>query len=223
MATIDLYGMQPSAPMRIVQMTCECLGVAYNFKKVDLMTGEHMTPEFLKINPMHNIPTMVDGDVSSNESRAIATYLVSKYGKDDKLYPKDVETRLRVDQRLYFDMGAFYKAFGDMVYPVMFPAGGAKLPGEKEQNRLKEVLGWLNGWVADGKYAAGTDHMTLADISLLSTFATLKAAKPVDLAPYENLDGWVGRCTPQIPNYEKANGEGASQFGGWYASAAEKK
>ena len=67
------------------------------------------------MNPQHTIPTMKDGDFCLNESRPIATYLISKYGKDDKLYPKDVTTRAIVDQRLYFDMGVFYKAFGDNI------------------------------------------------------------------------------------------------------------
>ena len=45
-----------------------------------------------------------------NESRAVAAYLASKYGKEGaSLYPGDAETRVRVDQRLYFDMGTFYK------------------------------------------------------------------------------------------------------------------
>ena len=56
------------------------------------------------MNPQHTIPTMKDGDFCLNESRPIATYLASKYGKDDKLYPKDVTTRAVVDQRLYFDI-----------------------------------------------------------------------------------------------------------------------
>ena len=103
--------MSLSAPCRIVNMTAECLGLEYEFKVVDLMAGEHMKPEFLALNPQHNIPTMKDGDFVMNESRAIAAYLVNKHGADDKLYPKDAETRARVDQRLYFDMGVFYKVW----------------------------------------------------------------------------------------------------------------
>ena len=36
-------------------------------------------------------------------------YLATKYGAESKLYPTDAETRAKVDQRLYFDMGVFYK------------------------------------------------------------------------------------------------------------------
>ncbi len=72
-------------------------------------------PLVFQINPQHNIPAIKDGDFCLNESRAIAAYLVNAHGKDDKLYPKCAKARAIVDQRLYFDMGIFYKAFGDIV------------------------------------------------------------------------------------------------------------
>eukprot|EP00092_Neocalanus_flemingeri_P013192 GFUD01014218.1.p1 GENE.GFUD01014218.1~~GFUD01014218.1.p1 ORF type:complete len:222 (-),score=73.11 GFUD01014218.1:129-794(-) len=219
MAPIDVYGMPLSAPCRIVNMTAECLGMEYNFKMLDLMAGEHMKPEFLAINPMHNIPTMVDGDFVLNESRAIAAYLVNKYGKDDKLYPKDAELRARVDQRLYFDMGVFYKAFGDCVYPVMF---GGDLPGQDKFDKLKEVLGWVEGFVKDDKFCAGNDDMTIGDLALLATYSTLKFAELswLDLAEFKNIEAWYEKCCKLVPNYEKANGEGATAFGGFYKSKA---
>ena len=94
---------------RRVEVTAEVLGLEYEFKVVDLMAGENMKPEFLALNPQHNIPCVKDGEFVGNESRAVAAYLASKHGKDDSLYPKDLETRYKVDQRLYFDMGVFYK------------------------------------------------------------------------------------------------------------------
>lgn len=37
-------------------------------------------------------------------SRVMLTYLSDKYGKDDSLYPKDLQKRARIDQLLYFDL-----------------------------------------------------------------------------------------------------------------------
>lgn len=54
------------------------------------------------------MPTLVEGDFVLWESRAIASYLVSTYGKDDSLYPKDIKARSIVDQRLHFDIGTLY-------------------------------------------------------------------------------------------------------------------
>eukprot|EP00091_Calanus_sinicus_P022779 TRINITY_DN7402_c0_g1_i2.p1 TRINITY_DN7402_c0_g1~~TRINITY_DN7402_c0_g1_i2.p1 ORF type:complete len:222 (+),score=50.80 TRINITY_DN7402_c0_g1_i2:64-666(+) len=200
-------------------MTAECLGLEYNFKLVDLMAGDHMKPEFLALNPMHNIPTMVDGDFVMNESRAIAAYLVNKYGKNDQLYPKDAEVRARVDQKLYFDMGVFYKAFGDCVYPIMF---GGPMPGQDKFDKLKEVLGWAEGFVADNKFAAGTDNLTIGDLALIATYSTIKAASVGDLENYPNLAAWFEKCCKLIPNYQKVNEEGAEAFGTWYKTAGKR-
>ncbi len=115
MAPITIYGMMASAPCRCLTMVCEVLGLEYEFKVVDLLKGENKTPEFLKLNPHHNLPTLVDGDFVTNESRPAAAYLVTKHGGEKKgqLYPEDPETRCRIDQRMFFDMGTLFRAFGD--------------------------------------------------------------------------------------------------------------
>jgi len=217
MAPVEIYGLQLSAPCRIVEMTAEVIGVPYEFKKCDLMAGENMKPEYLAINPFHNIPAIKDGDFCLNESRACAAYLANKYGANSTVYPTDPEARAIVDQRMYFDMGAFYKAVGDCVYPVMF---GGPAPGEKEKDKLKEVLGWVDGFVKDDKFAAGGDSLTLADICLLATYTTLKATGMMDLSEYKNAEAWEAKMIKLIPNYEKVNGEGCEGFGAFYKSKA---
>jgi glutathione S-transferase len=69
---------------------------------------------FFQINPQHTIPTLDDNGFALWESRAILSYLVEKYGKDDSLYPKDVKARAVVNQRLYFDLGTLYQRFAGM-------------------------------------------------------------------------------------------------------------
>ena len=69
-----------------------------------------------QINPQHTVPTLKDGDFYVNESRAAAIYLVEKYSNDKLLYPNDIKIRTVINQRLFFDIGTFYKScIGDIV------------------------------------------------------------------------------------------------------------
>jgi glutathione S-transferase len=217
MAPIVIYGMPASAPCRILTMTCEVLGLDYEFKIVNLQAGENKTPEYLKMNPHHTVPTLVDGDFITNESRAAAAYLVNKYGGDKKndVYPECPVGRARVDQRMYFDMGVFYKAFGECVYPILF-GKDTEIAADKLA-RFVEVMGWVRDYVKEGKFAAGTGHLTLADICFVATYSTIKATDAFDLSAFNpELNDWFETCKTLIPNYEKANGEGAAGMGGWY-------
>ena len=51
--------------------------------------------------------------------------------------------------------------------------GGDKV-GQDKFDKLKEVLGWLETFVAEDKFSAGTDCLTLGDLALLATYSTLK-------------------------------------------------
>lgn len=46
---VEVYGHKISAPCRLVFMTCEAAKVPYDFKVVDLMKGDNMKEEYLKV------------------------------------------------------------------------------------------------------------------------------------------------------------------------------
>lgn len=48
--TLDLYYVPGSAPCRTVLLAAKALGVDLNLKYLDLMKGEHLTPEFIKVS-----------------------------------------------------------------------------------------------------------------------------------------------------------------------------
>lgn len=214
MAPIELYGVDLSAPCRTVAMAAEVAGAEYKIIETSPLDGGTRTPEFLAMNPTHTVPTIKDGDFVLYESRAVASYIMNKYCKDPKMVPQDTETKALVEARLYFDMGCLYKKFGDMVYPLLF--AGVK-PGEKEIEGLKEMLGIFDKYVAGG-FVAGTDCLTVADLSLVATYSSIVATECIDLSEYKNANAWLEKCKGLIPNYEKANGEGAAKFGAFYKS-----
>jgi len=111
-------------------MTAHALGLELNKKKVDLDAGDHLKPEFVKLNPQHTIPTLVDGEFAVWESRAILIYLAEKYDKDGSIYPKDPQQRAVINQRLFFDLGTLYQSYVYYYYPQLFE--DVKKPADPE-------------------------------------------------------------------------------------------
>lgn len=151
------------------------------------------------MNPQHLVPTIKDGDFVLWESRAIMGYLVNKYGKDDKLYPKDPVKRAVVDQRLYFDAGTLYQRFADYYYPqIMY-----KKPAEPEKyKRVEEALEFFNTFLEGQKYAAGND-LTIADLALLASLSTyVDGGANLPLDGYPNVQRWYEDCKKNAPGYQ---------------------
>lgn len=65
---------------------------------------------YFQLNPQHTVPTLNDEGFTFWDSHAINVYLLSKYAKDDSLYPKDIKKRAIIDQRLHFDSGVAFAA-----------------------------------------------------------------------------------------------------------------
>lgn len=204
--TIDFYYLPGSAPCRSVLLAAKALGLELNLKLVDLMKGEHLTPEFIKMNPQHTIPTLNDGGFCLWESRAILGYLVDQYGKDDTLYPKEPKKRALVDQRLYFDATVLYQRFGDHFYPTVF--GGAPVDPAKQQ-KVEEALEFLNTFLAGQTWVAGS-NLTIADLSIVASISTIEVGD-FSLDKYPNVVAWYDRVKKSAPGYE-VNAEGTAAF-----------
>ncbi|XP_068157669.1 glutathione S-transferase D2-like [Drosophila tropicalis] len=203
---MDFYYLPGSAPCRSVIMLGKALGLEFNKKIVNTLEGEQLKPEFVKLNPQHTIPTLVDNGFSIWESRAILVYLVEKYGKNDSLYPKDPQKRALINQRLYFDMGKLNKSFGDYFYP-QFRFGK---PGDPEDlKKIEEAFGFLDTFLEGQLYVAG-NHLTLADISILATVSTFVVAG-IDITKYQNVNRWYENAQKVTPGWDE-NWEGLLQL-----------
>jgi len=65
----------------------EEVGAPYELRYVDIMKGAQKAPEFLAVNPMGKIPTLVDGDAVVTEAAAIGLYLADRHAYG-RLAPK---------------------------------------------------------------------------------------------------------------------------------------
>ena len=75
---MKLYHFPFSPNSRRVLAVAYHLGIELELQALDLPKGEHMQPFFVKLNPNHQIPTLVDGDYVLWESAAIMIYLTTR-------------------------------------------------------------------------------------------------------------------------------------------------
>ncbi|KAG5674797.1 hypothetical protein PVAND_004745 [Polypedilum vanderplanki] len=193
---MKLYHTPGSPPSRSVLMTLRCLEIDVEIHEIDLRKGENRTADFLKINPLGQIPVLDDGFILT-ESRAIMTYLANSR-KNEKLYPSDPRKRAIVDSRLYFDATGLFVHIFAALSPMFFKGTTEVTPEVRE--KLKNALKYLEGILEKQKFFAG-DEATLADISILSTVVQIKNTFG-GLGNFSNLKAWFERCNI-LPGYDE--------------------
>ncbi|XP_072942387.1 glutathione S-transferase 1-like [Epargyreus clarus] len=208
MSPVKLYHFPASGPSRVAFLAAKLVGVPVEIVIIDLFKKEQMSESFLKINPQHCIPTLEDDGFVMWESRAIACYLADKFAKDDVVYPKDVQRRAVVNQRLYFDSSFLYPKIRAICYPILFQ--GVTEIAKPLKDDLNTTLGFLDKFLEDSKWVAG-EHATIADTTILASLSGIIEVG-WDMSAFPNIERWLQDCT-SLPGYNE-NLEGAKIFGG---------
>nr|QHB49807.1 glutathione S-transferase epsilon [Lasioderma serricorne]QWV59555.1 glutathione S-transferase epsilon 3 [Lasioderma serricorne] len=199
----QLFIMALTPAVRSVLLTGEALGIKFDIKQLDLAEKrEHLTPEYLKINPQHTVPTLIDEDgFVLWDCHAISAYLVEKYGKDDSLYPKDLQIRGTIHQRLHFDTGVLFPIIVNTLRPIAIQ-GEKRIPIDRVKE-VTEAYGFLNKFLTKHRYLSSC-HVTIADFNVISSVAVLEIIFPIDRKQFPYLASWVKRMK-RLPYYEKTN------------------
>ncbi|KAL9919039.1 glutathione S-transferase 1-like [Glossina fuscipes fuscipes] len=209
MGKLILYGLDASPPVRACLMTLKALDIPFEYKIVDLLNKEHLSEEYCAKNPQHTVPTLEDDGNFIWDSHAIMAYLVSKYGKDDAFYPKDLLKRAVVDQRLHFESGVMFQGGLRNITAPLFFKNETKIPRSKI-DAIVDVYNFLELFLKNGPYMAGS-HLTIADFSIVSTATSLVNFVEVDAGKYPKLTAWLKRMET-LPYYEETNGKGAQKI-----------
>ena len=69
----------PMSRARIAHWMLEEVGARYTVRLLNFEKGEHKSPEFLAINPMGKLPTLLHGDAVVTETAAICAYLADAF------------------------------------------------------------------------------------------------------------------------------------------------
>lgn len=117
---MKLYYHPASTTSRPLMLFAAESGLPIEMQVIDLFTGEHYKPAFEDINPNHLVPVLQDDAFRLTESSAILKYLAEKTGSP--LYPKDLQARARVNERMDWINTQLCRDFAyGFIYPQIFP------------------------------------------------------------------------------------------------------
>ncbi|KAL4607882.1 hypothetical protein ACB092_09G207600 [Castanea dentata] len=90
---LKLYSYWRSSCSWRVRIALNLKGLKYEYKAVNLLKGEQLSPEFTNLNPIGYVPVLVDGDLVLSDSFAIILYLEEKYPHHHPLLPQDLHKK----------------------------------------------------------------------------------------------------------------------------------
>lgn len=199
---MKLYVTQISPNCRQAEAVVHHLNLDVEIIHKDLQAGDLQGKDFLALNPNGRVPTLVDGDFTLWESRAIMQYLAEKNG-ENSLFPRDVAKRSDIVRWIFWEALHFNKALSAICWEtVAKPAFNMGDPdqqlvaqGLEDFHRLAPVL---NNQLEGREFITG-DTVTLADFAVGSHSSLVTAPRSqVPLDQYPNINSWYQRLK-QVP------------------------
>ncbi|MDG2441667.1 MAG: glutathione S-transferase family protein [Luminiphilus sp.] len=195
---IKVYGVHGSPYVRKVFIALDIKDVPYEIVKQMPFSGD---ADYLKINPLGKVPSLVDGDLTLCDSKVICQYLDNAY-PEPRLYPMKPND---------WAMGLWYEDLAggrvsELAARIFFqrfmrPLAFKQEPDEELIARIVEkdlppMLDYLEGRIPTEGFIFG-DFM-MADLSIASPFINAAyAGYEVDESRWPNLAGLVARVRAQ--------------------------
>ena len=194
---MKLHGAIISPNVRKVIIACTVKGIEYELNPI--IPGPALKePEFLKINPLGQIPALEDGDLIIGDSNVILQYLEDKH-PEISLLPASLEDRARSRWLAEYAGSALFPCCGTMFREVFVNPNFYKQPTNQEvveknvTERFPPVLDYLETQTPRDGFLYG-DTFSVADISVISMFITASyGGYRIDESRWPKLAAYVER------------------------------
>ncbi|MDP9563620.1 glutathione S-transferase family protein [Agrobacterium sp. 22-3674b3] len=184
---MKLYHHPLSGHSHRARLFLSLINLPHELVEVDLMSGAHKTPDFLKMNPFGQVPVLDDDGEYVSDSNAILVYLAKKAGRTDWL-PDDLKSAAAVQRWLSVAAGEI--AYGPAAARLV-TVFGAKFNPDEVIARAHAVLGKLETQLSDREWLVG-ERPTIADVAIYSYVARAPEGN-VDLSTYPAVNRLLRR------------------------------
>lgn len=184
---IRLYHFAVSGHAHRAELMLSLLQRPFERVEVNLVAGEHKTPEFLARNPLGQVPVIEDGDLTLPDSNAILVYLALAYDPARRWLPADVRLQAEVQRWLGVAAGPLAAGPAAARASLLF-----RRPMPPQALATAERLfGMMDRHLAGRDWLAA-GHATIADVALYSYTARAPEGG-IALEPWPHIAAWLQR------------------------------
>ncbi len=194
---IQLYTLPPSGNSQKARMALRLLNLPY--EEISLVDGGQKRPDYLALNPLGQVPLLVDGDAVVRDSGAILVYLAAAYRPGD-WDGCDAAERGRIAQWLMLAAGDVANGLARLRLHKLF---GAPLDEAAAALLGKRALSVTETQLGDGAWLEG-GRLTIADLAM-APYVALAHQGGIDLTAYPNVSAWTARIAA-LPGFPSMNG-----------------
>jgi glutathione S-transferase len=191
---IKVYGVYGSPFVRKVLVALDLKRIPFEIVPQMPFSGDQ---EYLKINPLGKVPTLVDGDLTLGDSKVICRYLENAY-PEPALYPTDLADKAMADWYEDLSTGRVAElAAGIFFQRFMRPFAFKQEPDEELvtkiiEKQLPPLLDYLESQVPADGFVFG--DFSMVDMSIVSPLINAAyASYDVDASHWPNLAGLIAR------------------------------
>lgn len=206
---LDFYTGHGSPYAWRVWLALEHKAIPYELKVLSFQAGDTRKPEFVALNPRHQVPTIVDGGFALWESTVILEYLDEKFSSGKPLYPGEPRAKARI-RRLVREAEEYVGVHGiDPITDEYFGKEGAAPDLEKVDKakaRLVEELAYfereLRGDFLVGAEPTAADFVLYPWIGYVKRIAFRKPETKLVEAMPAKIAAWAKRIEA-LPYFDK--------------------
>ena len=184
---VQIWGRMSSLNVRKVVWAAQETGVPFTRTDAGLAFGIVKTPEYLRLNPNAQVPTLQDGDLVLWESNVIVRYLCARYAPD--LYPQDLAQRFDAERWMDWQQTSLNPAGAPAFIQLFRTPQDKRDPAiiSKSVATMTPLLALLDQHLSQRNYLGG-DNFGMADIPVAC-----------------DIHRWFGlpQTRPELPHLER--------------------